>query len=256
MLVPSVANVLYPYKNWEDTENRRAVVAMPAPFRPERHVPLADAKTPMVRRTQQALMPGEIVHGLRRAVRLDVAGRRAQIQHARIELGLDQPGIEVREQLAADREIEAIPDEVDHAIGQLHADAGPRVFAEKSRHQRHHEAFAIAGRTGHAQPDGHVVADPELREDVVAFLNHAPAAIDEQMFQLGEAHPAGVPIEEPRIEPVFESCQRAAHLRGRNPQPLRRMDEAAGLGDGEQFIDAVPVVHGTIVVPIIAIWQF
>ena len=187
-----------------------AVGAMEAPL-PARQDVLVD----------EAVVPQQVFRRRGRPVPRQVLRRGARDEPHLAELARD----EVLRTCAADadREVEALFDEVDHPVGELDVELHVGVTREEPGDRR----GDVSRAEGHGgrEPDRAAGRDRRLRRFLLGFLQvlqqlHRSAV--ERLAALGEAQPARRAVEEPGPKVCFELCDLARYRRGRQAEPFGR----------------------------------
>ncbi len=178
-------------------------------------------------------MRGQRLGAVRRPVALEVGGRRADDAAVVAEPAGDQRFVVDRPQ--PDGQIEALPGDVDAAIGEgeLQLDLG--VARGELGHQGHDLAHAEA--VAEADPQGAARPQPagarQLLGGIDLVQDLARPLVEQAALGRGGYTPGGA-LQEPHAEPVLEPGDQLADRRGRQPQALGRGCQAALLDDLDQ----------------------
>ena len=147
-----------------------------------------------------------------------------------------------------DREIDAILDEVDHAVGQAEVDAdvgvalqvGDRYSADvepaEPYRRRDHE---LSLRPGAFALDG-VLRLPDIGQDPPRPLQVTRAGV-------GQRHLPRGPLQQPRAETILQRGDQPRDARRRQAKPARRGSKTPQVGHGDKGLHGIDPVH-----PIIA----
>jgi hypothetical protein len=144
----------------------------------------------------------------------------------------------------ADREIEALLDEVDITIVEIELDRNVGISREiigdreseetrPARHRRAHPKHAAGRRlqiAGRALRLFHVGENAERTFVII-------------LSDFGHADAARGAIEEPHTEPLFKRLNMGAYHCGRHAQPARRARKAAGIDDFDKYRHSAETIH-------------
>ena len=145
----------------------------------------------------------------------------------------------------AHRDVEALVDEIDDAVGQLDVEAHVGMalgeFGDRGREIVRAEGDAAGEAQRAARHDssgaGRRFGLVEIGEELYAALVKGAAG-------LGERKAAGRAVEQARAEVRLELGHVPRHRRHRHAEPVGGAREAAGLDDPGEGIDGVEAVHG------------
>ena len=143
-----------------------------------------------------------------------------------------------------DREIDAILDEVDHAVGQTEVDADIGVALQVGDHY-----------SADVQP-----AEPYRRRDHELSLRPGAFALDGvlRLLDIGQDPPrplqvtrAGVgqrhlprgPLQQPRAETILQRRDQPRDARRRQAKPARRGSKTPQVGHGDKGLHGIDPVH-------------
>ncbi|MNQ78318.1 hypothetical protein D3C85_932260 [compost metagenome] len=154
---------------------------------------------------------------------------------------LKMPGNECRVGLGAhaDRQVVALPDEIDVAIAQVDIDLHPRMALPETGQKREDAVVAIRRWNADAQLAGgfELLAHHfTLRLDQLG--QRLPTLLEVGAAAFGEADAAGRPHEQPRAHALLQPRNRSAHCSWSNPGRKCRGREAALLRSQTEELDA------------------
>ena len=179
-------------------------------------------------------MRDEIARLLRRAVRRQIARRRAQYHFDCIQFLGDQARI--RQLAEADRQIDALFDQIDIVVVQAQVDRDVGIGDEIIGDRRRQLMRAERHRRGHpeqAARRGLKVAGGAF--GVFHFIEDAQAALIVILPDLGGADAARRAIEQPHAEPFLERADMFAHHGRRHIEVPSRRGKARGLDDFGEY---------------------
>ena len=184
----------------------------------------------------------EVLRRFRLAEALDVVLRGEGVEMHREQPALDEVGL--RRAAQADRDVGLAHREVELLVGQDQLDAHVRVEVE--------ELADALREPDRAEPDGRrhleVAGRPlarldEARPGGLEAHAHVAGGAEQEVALLGQDQPAGVAVEQRRLELALERADLPAHRRLAEVEIVAGAGEAAGFRDGVEDPNLVPV-HG------------
>ena len=146
-----------------------------------------------------------------------------------------------------DREIDAVLDEIDHAILepqlarhfgialQIGRHHGANMEAPESDRRRDHEPSARL----RALALGRALGFLDISEDASCALQIACADI-------GQRHAPRRPLQQPRAETILQRRDHPRYTRGRQPELARRRRKTLEVGHRHEGLHGVDTIHGII----------
>src|SRR5690606_15120374 len=157
---------------------------------------------------------------------------------------LDEPscrerGVLVLAAFAAQRHVEPLSREVDHATAELGLDLHLRVERDEARDDAAKERGAeVVGRGELQRARWLALVFGQLLRGVPERAHMGGGPLVERLARRGEGDATGRSVKEPGADGLLELGDVAAHRGGRGPQCASRAREAGGIGDlyegGEQ----------------------
>jgi hypothetical protein len=203
-----------------------------------REAPLAAALGPAVESTA---VPGQIGHAERRAVRDQIARRRAQDKRfAAEEAGVVMDAVGHR--TAAHGEVVAFLDKIDAAVRERQLEPQPGM-ARGEPEQDDRQAASQVDRHRHPQTARDVAAAmSQFVFDLLKFRQHAQAAAVQRLPIVGEALAARRAVKQPRAEAFFEPRDALGDGRARHVHPRGCGAEASAFDGFNEGLDSGQVV--------------
>ncbi len=173
---------------------------------------------------------------------LEIGGCGADHAVVRGDLARDQRGIL---QLAdADGEVEALADDVDEIVGELHIELDVGIAGEEGAdirgdvhagEDRRHRDLQQAARLG-------VAAAHEVL-GLLAKAEDVDDALEIPCAGLGQRQMPGRALEEPRPQAVLQLADALRHDGGRQPHLTSRRGHVAGAGDACEYLKVADGGH-------------
>lgn len=188
-------------------------------------------------------MGGERIRAGGHALAREIA--RARHRDPRIEPELATAEGGVGQSAHAHGDVDAVLEQVEGVIVELQVEAHAGVARHEGACQRQDDVAAQAGRAGDAQGAGDVLA--QVRDQAVGGFELALddlAALVVQRPRLGQAHPAGVAVEQAHAESRLERGDVLGDGRLRELHVARRAREAAAFDEAGEELQAGQSVHG------------
>jgi hypothetical protein len=184
----------------------------------------------------------EVLRAHGRPASREIAGRRDEDQSRLAHAPRHQRT--VRQRADAQGEVDAFLDQVHHPIDHQHRRGDPRLGAQEVCDQRHDMHPA----EGHGAGDRDVSGRRRRLAGRVPLGGRDLAEQAAGAFQvarpgLGEAHPAGGPVQQTCTEAVLQRGDGARHRRRRHPQAGAGRGEATCLGDRDEDLHGAQAVH-------------
>ena len=196
--------------------------------------PRAVVKAPEVARAHvfisEAVVVRELLWRFRRAVLGKIRGRGTRHEPRLAELAGDE--VVGTRRADADREVEALLDQVDQSVGERHIEAHFAMRGEKRSDRRRDVAHAKVHRGG--EPDRAARRHGGARRFLLGLGEvgeELHRALVEGAPTLGEAHAAGRAVEEPALQMRLELGDMAGSRGRGESEPLGRLGKAAAVHD-------------------------
>ncbi len=151
-----------------------------------------------------------------------------------------------------DREIDAVLDEVDHAVGQPEVDADVAVALQVGGH---HAADMQPAEADRRRDDELPLRPGALARDGVLRLpdigQDPPRALQVARAGVGQRHLPRGPLQQPRAETVLQRGNQPRDARRRQAKPARRGGKTPQVGHGDESLHGIDPVHRIIAYPAI-----
>src|SRR5258708_2713775 len=190
----------------------------------------------------EAVVPRQLFRGLRRAMLRQILRRGARHEPRLAELARHQ--IVRAGRADADRQIEALLDQIDHAIGERHIEAHLWMTREKFGDRRRDMVHAEIYRGG--EPDGaarHYRRARSLLLCLGEIGEQLHRALVEGAAALRQAYAPRGAIEKARLQMTLELGDMPGRGGGRQAQAVRRPGEAARFKDLGEDLNGAEAVH-------------
>jgi len=189
-------------------------------------------------------MPGQIGHVLRHAMAAQVIGRGAQHDVRGRQRPSDQRGRLEPRRRRADRHVEALVDQLDHAVGERDVDGHLRKARGIVGDRAHHVTQPERRQRRHAQPPlRHDARRAHGLTGLVEFSERLSHALVILAPRLGGRDAARGAVQETRAELLLEMHHVLARHRGGQVHALSRRNEAALLDHLAKHFHAEEGIH-------------
>jgi hypothetical protein len=146
-----------------------------------------------------------------------------------------------------DGKIDAVFDQIDHAVRQPQFAGYLGITLQIRRHDRTDVQAAESDRRRHhqppARPDTFALGSPlgflDIGENTACALQIAGADI-------GQRHLPRGPLQQPRAETLLQRRDQPRHARGRQPKLARRRRKTLEVGHRDKGLHGVDAIHGII----------
>ena len=146
-----------------------------------------------------------------------------------------------------DREIDAVFDQVDHAIRQPQLTGDLRIAGQIGRHDRADMEAAKANRRRDHQPSTR--PRPFALRRTFGLLDigeDAPDTFQIARADIGQRHRARGPLQQPRPETILQRRHQPCDRRRRQPQSARRRRKTPEVGHRDKGLHGIQAIHGII----------
>ncbi len=189
-----------------------------------------------------ALMPGQLGGRGRPAMLLEVAGGGAQQAAIGGDFPGDQPG--VGDLAEADGDVDGLVGQVDRPVGQLQLYLHLGIaLHEFGRHRGDIGAAEAERRIDAQQAPGGGAAVGNQPFQVRDVRQYPLGVLQVDLAFVGQADPAGGPVQQPHPQPVFQARQPLGHGGGGDVHLPGGGGQAAGLGQQDEEAQLGNLVH-------------
>jgi hypothetical protein len=145
------------------------------------------------------------------------------------------------------RAIDAVLDQIDHAIRQTQFAAHVRIALEIARDQRRDMKASEPDRCRHHQPPaGRRPLGLRRGFGLLDVGEDAPGPLEITCADIGQHHRSRGPLQQPCAEALFQRRDQPRHAGRRQPQFARRGREPLQVGNQHKGLHGVDAIHGII----------
>jgi hypothetical protein len=134
-------------------------------------------------------------------------------------------------------------DQVDGAVIDLHVHRHLRVLAQECRDGSRHRRLRQRLRTSDAQQALRCIGIGSGHRHGPGQFQHGAAARQRGVTSIGQAQPAGAPVQQAGAGPRFHFSQVTRDHGARHVERVRRRNHAAALGDGDKHACGGNAIH-------------